>query len=144
MRIIVDADACPAINEIIEIADKYALEIHLFSDYAHNLDKFKANIHYVSTSSQNVDIHISNFLKSKDILITQDYGLACIGLSKKCYVINQNGLIYNEKNINNLLEQKYLATLNRKRNIKTKNIKKRTLQTNEAFLKNLIYIIESD
>lgn len=143
MRIIVDADACPSINEIIEIANKYALEVHLFSDYSHNLDKFNAHIHYVSTSSQNVDINIVNFIKTNDIVITQDYGLACTCLAKECYVINQNGLIYNKQNIDNLLEQKYLGLLNRKRKIKTKNIKKRTSQTNETFLNNLIYLIES-
>lgn len=81
-----------------------------------------------------VDIAISNFIEVNDILITQDYGLACIALSKKAKAINPNGIIYTNQNIDNLLEQKYINSENRKKNIHTKNIAKRTKETNQKFL----------
>lgn len=143
MRIIVDADATPSLKEIIIIAEKYNIECHLFCDYNHNLSNLKAEIHYISEGFQSVDIAISNFVSSKDILITQDYGLACIALSKSAKAINPNGTIYTNDNIDNLLEQRYLNILNRKQNIHTKNIKKRTKETNEKFL-HLLEILITD
>ena len=143
MRIIVDADATPSLKEIINIAVKHNLKCHLFCDYNHNLNNLNAEIHYISEGFQSVDIAISNFILLKDILITQDYGLACIALSKGAKAINPNGTIYTNDNIDNLLEQRYLNILNRKQNIHTKNIKKRTKETNEKFL-HLLEILITD
>lgn len=140
MRIIVDADATPSLKEIINIAKVNNIKCHLFCDYNHNLDYLDTEIHYISEGFQSVDIAISNFLSSEDILITQDYGLACLALSKGTKAINPNGTVYSNNNIDNLLEQRYLNIVNRKLNIHTKNIKKRTKQTNEKFL-NLLQIL---
>lgn len=115
----------------------------MFCDYNHILDVEYANIHYIDEGFQNVDMSISNFLKENDILITQDYGLAVIALSKKAKAINPNGTIYTNDNIDNLIEQRYLNILNRKKKIKTKNIKKRTKETNDNFLKNLQILINT-
>lgn len=134
MKIIVDADATPSLKEIINIAKKHNVECHLFCDYNHNLNNLDAEIHYISEGFQSVDIAISNFISLEDILITQDYGLACIALSKNAKAVNPNGNIYTNNNIDNLLEQRYLNILNRKKNIHTKNIKKRTKEINEKFL----------
>jgi len=141
MRIIVDADATPSLKEIIEISKENNIECHLFCDYSHNLNHLDAEIYYISEGFQSVDISISNFLLPFDILITQDYGLACIALSKGAKAINPNGTIYTSSNIDNLLEQRYLGFLNRKKNIHTKNIKKRTKVTNEKFLNSLQTLI---
>ena len=134
MRIIVDADATPSLKEIINIAQKNNVNCELFCDYNHNLNNLDAEIHYISEGFQSVDIAISNCISSHDILITQDYGLACIALSKGAKAINPNGTVYMNSNIDNLLEQRYLNILNRKQNIRTKNNKKRTKETNEKFL----------
>ena len=143
MRIIVDADAAPSLKEIINIASEHKIRCHLFCDYNHNLNNLDAEIYYISEGFQSVDIAISNFIVAEDILITQDYGLACIALSKGAKAINPNGTIYTNNNIDNLLEQRYLNILNRKQNIHTKNIKKRTKETNEKFL-HLLKILITD
>lgn len=142
MRIIVDADATPSLKEIENISKNNNIECHMFCDYNHSLNMEYANIHYISEGAQSVDIAISNFLNKNDILITQDYGLAVIALSKGAYSINPNGIIYTENNIDNLLEQRYLNILNRKKKIKTKNIKKRTKEVNDKFLENLQELIK--
>lgn len=134
MRIIVDADACPSLQSIASLAHTYNLDCHLFCDHTHFLQVEYAHLHYISQGFQMVDIAISNFIEVNDILITQDYGLACIALSKKAKAINPNGIIYTNQNIDNLLEQKYINSENRKKNIRTKNIAKRTKETNQKFL----------
>lgn len=143
MRIIVDADACPALNEIALISNNHNLECHFFCDHSHNLNNDNAIIHYISKGYQMVDIAISNFLITHDILITQDYGLACIALSKNAYVINPNGIIYTKKNIDNLLEQKFINQKLRKQRIHVTKIKKRTKELNTSFLIKLEELIIS-
>jgi len=140
MRIIVDADATPSLNEIAIISKNNNIECHMFCDYNHNLN-IDSIIHYTDEGYQSVDISISNFLKENDILITQDYGLALVALSKGAQAINPSGIIYTNENIDNLLEQRYLNILNRKKKIKTKNIKKRTKEKNAKFLGNLQTLI---
>jgi len=142
MRIIVDADASPSLKEIANISKHNNIECHMFCDYNHDLSNIDAEIHYASEGFQSVDISISNFLNRNDILITQDYGLACIALSKDAKAINPNGTIYTNDNIDNLLEQRYLNILNRKQNIHTKNIKKRTKEVNNKFLNSLQNLID--
>lgn len=144
MRIIVDADACPSLESITNIAFKNNIECHLFCDYNHNLNIINAKIHYISEGYQMVDIAISNFIKTNDLLITADYGLACIGLSKNSLVISPSGIVYDNKNIDTLLEQRYLNILNRKQNIKTKKLKKRTKEINKIFLDTLEQLIISN
>lgn len=141
MRIIVDADATPSLKEIVLLAGKYNIECHLFCDYSHNIDINGAQTHYISEGFQMVDMAISNFLLPYDILITQDYGLALIALSKKSKAINPNSTIYTNDNIDILVEQRYINILNRKRKISIKNIKKRTNEINQKFLSNLELLI---
>lgn len=142
MRIIVDADATPSLKEIAFLSKNNNVECHMFCDYNHNLNISDAEIHYISEGFQMVDISISNFIRENDILITQDYGLACIALSKRAKAINPNGTIYTDTNINNLLGQRYLNILNRKKKIHTKNIRKRTKDMNNEFLSNLQKLID--
>lgn len=143
MRIIVDADATPSLKEIALISKDNNIECHMFCDYNHVINIEGVITHYISEGFQAVDISISNFLKENDVLITQDYGLACIALSKKAKCINPNGTIYTNNNIDNLLEQRYVNILNRKKKIHTKNIKKRTKETNDLFLLNLQKLINN-
>lgn len=141
MRIIIDADACPALQEIALIANTNNLECHLFCDHSHNLDIDNTIIHYISQGFQMVDIAISNFIKKEDILITQDYGLALIALSKGAYAINPSEMVYDSTNIDNLLEQKFINQKLRDRHIKTTKTKKRTNEINQKFLNNLQNLI---
>lgn len=142
MRIIVDADATPSLKEIALLSKNNNIECHMFCDYNHNLNIPDVEIHYISEGFQMVDISISNFICKNDILITQDYGLACIALSKRAKAINPNGTIYTDNNINNLLEQRYLSILNQKKKIHTKNLRKRTKEMNDWFLSNLQKLID--
>ena len=142
MRIIVDADATPCLTQIAFLAKQNHVECHMFCDYNHNLTLEDVLVHYISEGFQMVDIAISNFINIGDILITQDYGLACIALSRGAKAINPSGVIYTSSNIDDLLEQRYLKLLNKKRKINTKNQKKRTKEIDIKFLLNLQKLID--
>ena len=77
-----------------------------------------------------------------DIVVTQDYGVATMALSKKAYPINQNGLIFNDDNILSLLNQR---AINKKlrRHSNLKGPKKRTSNDSIKFSINLRKLINN-
>lgn len=141
MRILVDADACPVKEIILEEAKKRNIEVYMYFDTSHEYNDDYSTIFIVDKSSDSVDINILNNLNESDLVVTQDYGLASLVLSKNAYVLNQNGLIYTKENIDKLLFERFLGKKNRKAHIKTKNMKKRTKELDVKFRESLIYLI---
>lgn len=143
MKIFVDADGCPVVSIAIEVAKEYGIKIVVVKNYSVLLDDPYAEIVSVDISRDSADYYISNRIAKGDILITQDYGLAAMALTRGAYCINQNGLIINDKNIDNMLNRRHFnAELRRKKKIYTK-FKKRNTQDDEIFERNLRKLIES-
>lgn len=141
--IIIDGDATPSINLIEQLAKKYNIDIIIYCDYNHNIVSDYSKIIKCDSNYQSVDIKIINDLKENDILITQDYGLSLLALTKKSVVINPNGTIINNDNIDILLNYRHLNQNLRKQKIKTPNIKKRTKLDDENLIKNLEQILKN-
>ena len=142
MRIIVDGDACPGISIIENIAKQYKLDLILYCDINHYINLDYGEVKVVDSGFQCVDMYILNVCKEKDIIITQDYGVAAICLSKKSYVINPKGYYYNEENIDRLLEERHISQKIRRAGGKTNNPKKRTKDDDIRLEKNLLKIVE--
>lgn len=113
MKILVDADACPVRSIIITIAKHHNLKVLMFIDTSHILNDEYCEIITVDQGKDSVDIALINRVDAGDIVVTQDYGLASIVLSKNASVINENGLIYTNDNINSLLFQRHLSQKSR-------------------------------
>lgn len=139
--IIVDADACPDIPYIIELAHRYNIAIKLISDITHDINYEYASVVTLSKDNQNVDMYIINNLKSEDILITQDIALAAIALKITNNVINTKGMIYSNDNIDELLFIRHLNQINRFIKKSTKH-KKRTKEDTKNLLNSLENIIK--
>lgn len=114
MRILVDADAFPNIGEIINLAKKYQKEIILYTDTTHQLNYDYAVTKIVDKASNSVDLMIENETEKNDLVLTQDYGVATITISKGALCISPNGKMYNEANMDFLLEIKNHNRLIRK------------------------------
>ena len=93
MRILVDADACPVKKEILEIAKEKNIEVSMFFDNAHVYEDGYSTVYILDKGADSVDYFLINKTVAGDIIVTQDYGVATMALSKKAYPINQNGLI---------------------------------------------------
>ena len=48
MRILIDADGCPVVNETIKVAHKFNLESIIFCDTSHNFDQKNVKVIVVS------------------------------------------------------------------------------------------------
>jgi uncharacterized protein YaiI (UPF0178 family) len=140
MRILVDADACPVKEIIVKTAKRYKLKVMMFFDNSHQYNDQYSEVFILDRGSDSVDYFLINKAKKGDIIVTQDYGVATMALSKKCLPINQNGLIYNDDNIMELLSQRAMNQKLRKHK-KMKGPKKRTSNDNEKFEKSLISLI---
>lgn len=148
MKILVDSDACPVKTIINNISKKYNIEtlyITSISHYSTNSDIDQSKFIYVDNSNQSADIEVLNRADKEDIIITDDYGLASLVLSKKCYCISSKGYIYNKDNINNLLTQRYISMKQRKLNNRVKGgPKKREVEDDEKFKRSLIKVISKN
>lgn len=133
MKILVDADGCPVKDIIVKIAKNHGLPVIMFTDTSHIIDDGYSTVKIVSKGCDSVDFALINNVRKGDIVVTQDYGVATMALSKKAHAVNQNGLIYTNKNIDRLLFQRHISKKIRKSGGKTTNAKKRKKEDDENF-----------
>lgn len=143
MKIIIDGDACPGISIIEKVAITRNIPVKLYCDIHHFIQSDYIDVKIVDSGFQSVDMYVMNEAKSGDIVVSQDYGVAAICLSKKACVINPKGYIYNEDNIQRLLEERHISQKIRRGGGKTSNPKKRTKEDDIRLENNLIKLIES-
>ncbi|TDM03621.1 YaiI/YqxD family protein [Macrococcus carouselicus] len=124
--ILVDADACPVIEEIIEVAGHYQIEVRLVRNFNHFTSRDYppfVSITYVDDGLDSADYRIVALVKHDDIVITQDYGLASLLLKKHVTVLHQSGKLYSDANIDLLLEMRHISQQMRKSGLRTKGPK---------------------
>lgn len=137
LQILVDADSCPVKAEIFQIAEENGLKVVMIASIAHYSSEQDANWIYVDSSYQAVDMAIVNRLKSGDIVVTQDYGLAALVLAKAGQAISPRGMIYRSDEILSLLEQRNSLARQRRGGFKTQGPSKLTSEDRVHFVQNL-------
>ena len=142
MKLVIDADGCPVVAIAVKTAEKYGVRCVLVCDTAHTFSNVSAEIITVSQGADSADFRIVNLLDAGDIVVTQDYGLAAMCLAKNATALNQNGLIYSEKNMDELLLSRHIHKKVRRAGGRMKGPKKRTKQQDEAFEKALTALFE--
>ena len=90
MQIFVDADACPVVGIIENIAKEYKVSVTLLCDTNHVLSS---------------DCH------KGDIVVSQDYGVAAMVLGKGAFAIHQSGKWYTGRSIKSCLVTSNVRTL---------------------------------
>lgn len=143
MKIFIDADGCPVVDEGIAIGKEYYLEVIVVKNYAHIIKDPYATIISVDISRDSADFYIVNAIEKDDIVITQDYGLAAMCLSKEAIPINQNGLIYNQDNIDGMLNRRHLHQQLRKQSKYYGKVKKRKTEANIKFENSLRRLLDT-
>ena len=144
MKIIIDADACPVVDIAVGIAKERNLECILVCDNTHFIQKDGAETIIVDKGADSADCKIANLTEKGDVVITQDYGLAALVLGKGGKALNQNGLIYSDTNIENLLFTRFIGMKERMAGNRTKGPKKRTVQNDADFVKAFNLCLDSN
>lgn len=135
MKVIIDADACPVVDIAVQITKENNIECIIVCDNTHFIQKDSAETIVVDKGADSADCKIANLTEKGDIIITQDYGLAALVLGKGAKALNQNGLIYTNDNIENLLFTRHIGKKERMAGNRTKGPKKRTHQNDLDFIK---------
>lgn len=142
MKILIDADGCPVVDSTINVGKKFELEVIIMCDTSHIFNKKGASTIVLSKGSDSVDFALVNKVNKDDIVITQDYGLATMVLAKGGHAINQNGIIYTDENINQLLFTRHICKKARNAGKRIKGPKKRQKIDDERFEENLVNLIK--
>ncbi len=133
MNLLIDADACPVTDIALRLALAYHVPAVLFCDSAHEYSRKDAQVVTVMRGADSVDFTLVNRVMPGDIVITQDYGLAAMCLSKGAYVLRQDGLKYTNENILPLLNQRHEVKKRLRAGGHVKGPKKRDSAQNDAF-----------
>lgn len=142
MRIFIDADGSPVVNIAVQLAEEYSLEAIIVKNYAHQIHDEYATVVSVDIFPESADLYIINHIEDGDIVITQDYGLAALCLSKNTYPINQSGLVFTENNIDGLLNSRFIHRKLRDQGKHHSNPKKRKASEDTNFAVALEKLIE--
>ena len=142
MRIFIDADGCPVVDIAVNAAKKHGIECTIICDTAHSIQREGAETIIVDKGADSADFRLVNLVRAGDIVITQDYGLAAMCLSKHAVVLNQDGKLYTGENISGLLEFRAVSAKIRRSGGRTKGLTKRTVQQDKDFEETLVRILE--
>lgn len=142
MKIFIDADGCPVVDITVRTAKKHSLECYIICDTAHEFQKDGAKTVVVEKGADSVDFKLVNFVGAGDIVVTQDYGLAAMCLARKAVPLSQNGLVFTDKNIEELLFSRYVSKKIRNAGGRLKGPSKRTPEQDKHFEDALEKLIE--
>lgn len=135
MQIFVDADACPVVRIVERIAGKYQVPVTLLCDTNHVLYSEYSEVIVVGAGADAVDYKLISICHKRDIVVTQDYGVAAMALGKGAYAIHQSGKWYTNENIDQMLMERHLAKKARRSNSRNhlKGPRKRTEEDDNRF-----------
>ena len=135
MQILVDADACPVVGIVEQIAKKHNIPVTLLCDTNHVLQSNYSEVITVGAGADAVDFKLVSICHTGDIVVTQDYGVAAMILVKGAYGIHQSGKWYTNENIDQMLMERHLNKKARRSSDKNhmKGPKRRTEEDDERF-----------
>ncbi|UEX89806.1 YaiI/YqxD family protein [Staphylococcus ratti] len=118
MRVLIDGDACPVVDSIIELTVETSIFVYIYRSYAHfSHQVFPPHVEsiYIDGGRDAVDFAIIKAIQLNDIVVTQDYGLASIAIQKTPYVLHHLGYLYTKENIDQLLLQRFYSQQERRK-----------------------------
>ena len=142
-KIIVDADSCPVKDIITKVSEEVAAPVLMIASTSHEISSQAANVQVIRVDNypQAVDFAAANLVTAGDIVVTGDYGLASLILSKEATPVSPRGYIFNSQNIEILLFRRHLEARIRRGGGRTKGPKALTAEDKARFenvLRNLI------
>ena len=106
------------------------------------LDAVTAGEYTIGAGADAVDFALTAECRKGDIVVTQDYGLAAMCLARKAVPLSQNGLVFTDKNIEELLFSRYVSKKIRNAGGRLKGPSKRTSEQDKKFEETLRFLIK--
>jgi len=142
LRILIDADGCPVVDETLKIAKQFTLECLILCDTSHRFEREGAQTLVFSKGADSVDFALVNLLRPDDVVVTQDYSLAAMCLARNALALSQDGMEYTADNIDALLLARHTAKKIRNAGGRLKGPAKRTVSQDRAFSEALMELVQ--
>ena len=142
MELFIDADGCPVTKIAVALSRQYHCACTVLCDTAHEMHYPGIRTITVAKGADSVDFALVNLVKKGDLVVTQDYGLAAMCLSRGAIPIHQDGMIYNNDNIDSLLFFRAAAKKIRHGGGRLKGPGKRTKEQDLAFSRTLEKLLQ--
>jgi len=116
LKVLVDADACPVVREIIHTCHPMERKVVLVMTIAHHLSSPPPGVEVIEVDSapQAVDMVIINRVEEGDVVVTGDYGLAALVLARGAHAISERGFIFQPHLMDNLLLVRHIGSKERR------------------------------
>lgn len=143
MKVIVDADACPrsCLSILSREQKRFSYRLITVASFNHKIDNSMHII--VGNEKEAADIAVINQVNREDLVVTQDWGLAALVLAKGGKAIAPSGRIYQDKDIDFLLEERSIKAKIRRSGTRTKGPKARRRQDDDKFHQSLLRILRA-
>lgn len=87
LKIFVDADACPVVKIVEQVAKKHEIPCTLLCDTNPLMNSDYSEVVIVGNEADAADFKLMSLIKKGDICVTQDYGVAAMILGKGAVMI---------------------------------------------------------
>jgi len=141
-RVVVDGDACPRrVLEILRLLQpQYAYRLVVVCSFNHRIEGPYTII--VGNEPQATDLAVINLIQPQDVVVTQDWGLAAMVIGKGGRALSPAGRIYQEDQIDFLLEERHAKVKFRRGGGRTKGPAPRSLDDDLRFEKSFRMLLE--
>lgn len=143
MKVLIDADGCPVVQLAAALCRQYGVACWLLCDTAHEFCIDGAKTLVFDQGQDSVDFSLVNRIAPGDIVITQDYGLASMCLSRQATILHQDGWLYTQDNIDALLLVRHNSRKHRLSGGRMKGSKKRSQAQDAAFCRSCEELLQN-
>ncbi|WP_418790652.1 YaiI/YqxD family protein [Phosphitispora sp. TUW77] len=143
-KILVDADSCPVRDIIIKIASDIKTSVVFVASISHliSCDNEYVQVITVDNIPQSADMAVINHTNAGDIVVTGDYGLASLALTRGAIPVSSRGFIFTPTNIDRLLLQRHIDTKIRRGGGRTKGPRALTEADRQNFERVLMKLLK--
>lgn len=140
-KVIVDADSCPRSCLAILRREKevWGYRLLTVSSVDHRIDN--PDHLTVGKGADASDLAVINNARPGDLVVTQDWGLAALVLGRGAYALSPSGRIFNDGNIDFLLQERFLKSRHRRAGGRTKGPAARRPADDRRFERHLLELL---
>lgn len=110
MRVFVDADSCPVLQEILNAAARFDVGVVLVSDGSHEFAPSEGVEALVADARKEAaDLVIANRAEAGDLVVTQDCGAASMALARGARALSPRGDEFTRESVPGLLMRRHAA-----------------------------------
>ena len=142
MKVLVDGDSCPVLDDVLEIAGRSEVSVVVVADCAHEIpEREGVEVVIADAGRESADIALANRAGEGDVVVTNDYGLAALALARKARALSPRGGEFTPAAMSGLLMRRHLAAKVRRSGGRTRGPARFTDADRRRFREKLVAVL---